>query len=269
MSEIKCPFCNSTQVSAAKKGFGLGKAAVGAFLVGGVGLLAGAIGKNKVIVTCLNCGKTWEAGDYKTDFDSPSLPTEAERRAKEAEYKAKIELAKNEIELQKINNELFEIQCMEKNKKDREEYLKNGKYLAATLAAFSEAFIKLNCAIKQYHFDKNALLVSFDEIIGKELSEAITHILELDKTSSCYVELKQTTVDIVSIDGFNGIAKLSERIVKIVPPIEENMHPKVLHFKCMKCGQTYDGDQSNVGQTIDCVSCGEKIELIAYDFLNK
>lgn len=52
----RCPRCGSTSLSASKKGFGFGKALAGAVLVGGVGLLAGGIGANKTVVTCLNCG---------------------------------------------------------------------------------------------------------------------------------------------------------------------------------------------------------------------
>ena len=44
--EIKCPKCGSTQVAAGKKGFGLGKAALGAVALGPVGLLGGMIGKS-------------------------------------------------------------------------------------------------------------------------------------------------------------------------------------------------------------------------------
>lgn len=59
---MKCAKCKSDQIVANKKGFGLGKAVVGGLLTGGVGLLAGCIGANKVKVTCLNCGHSWEAG---------------------------------------------------------------------------------------------------------------------------------------------------------------------------------------------------------------
>ena len=52
----KCPKCGSTSLSANRKGFGVGKAIVGTALLGGVGLLAGEIGSNKTIVTCINCG---------------------------------------------------------------------------------------------------------------------------------------------------------------------------------------------------------------------
>jgi DNA-directed RNA polymerase subunit RPC12/RpoP len=60
--DVRCPKCGSTSLTANKKGFGVGKALVGAALTGGVGLLAGGIGKNKVEVTCLKCGKKFKAG---------------------------------------------------------------------------------------------------------------------------------------------------------------------------------------------------------------
>ncbi|MGX8699800.1 hypothetical protein [Caproiciproducens sp.] len=51
-----CPKCGSTSLTAAKKGFGVGKAIAGAVVTGGVGLLAGFIGSGKVELICLNCG---------------------------------------------------------------------------------------------------------------------------------------------------------------------------------------------------------------------
>ena len=60
--QIKCPYCGSTQLTANKKGFGLGKAAVGGLLTGGIGLLGGFIGSGKVKITCLKCGNSWKAG---------------------------------------------------------------------------------------------------------------------------------------------------------------------------------------------------------------
>lgn len=62
-SRLCCPKCQSQQISANKKGFGLGKAAVGGFLLGIPGLLGGLIGSNKVLVTCLRCGHHWKAGE--------------------------------------------------------------------------------------------------------------------------------------------------------------------------------------------------------------
>lgn len=60
--EVHCPKCKSTQITANKKGFGIGKAVAGAALTGGVGLLAGFIGSGKVKVTCLNCGFEFSPG---------------------------------------------------------------------------------------------------------------------------------------------------------------------------------------------------------------
>lgn len=61
-TEIKCPKCRSNQLTANKKGFGLGKAAVGGLLLGPVGLLGGLVGGGKVKITCLKCGHGWKAG---------------------------------------------------------------------------------------------------------------------------------------------------------------------------------------------------------------
>lgn len=59
---LKCPKCGSTNLSANKKGFGVGKAVVGATVAGPLGLIAGNIGAKKVRVTCLNCGHQFWAG---------------------------------------------------------------------------------------------------------------------------------------------------------------------------------------------------------------
>jgi len=72
--KLYCPHCGSTQLTANKKGFGVGKAAAGAILTGGVGLLAGFIGSGKVKVTCLKCGKTMDAGSLCTSPPPPSPP---------------------------------------------------------------------------------------------------------------------------------------------------------------------------------------------------
>jgi len=60
--KIKCPKCDSEQISSDQKGFGVGKALGGAVLFGGVGLLGGLIGSKKVMLACLKCGNRWEAG---------------------------------------------------------------------------------------------------------------------------------------------------------------------------------------------------------------
>ena len=55
-----CPKCGSSSISAARKGFGFWKAAVGVWAFGAPGAVAGAIGSKKVEVTCLNCGHRWK-----------------------------------------------------------------------------------------------------------------------------------------------------------------------------------------------------------------
>lgn len=47
--QIHCPDCGSIQISANKKGFSL---------------FTGLFGSQNVKITCLKCGKRWDAGDY-------------------------------------------------------------------------------------------------------------------------------------------------------------------------------------------------------------
>jgi hypothetical protein len=62
-NEIKCPKCGSTQLTTDKKGFSGKQAIGGAILTGGIGVLAGTIGSNKVIITCLACGNQFKPGE--------------------------------------------------------------------------------------------------------------------------------------------------------------------------------------------------------------
>jgi hypothetical protein len=57
-----CPYCGSTSLAANKKGYGMGKGALGFSVIGPLGLAAGSIGRQKVLVTCLNCGKRFKPG---------------------------------------------------------------------------------------------------------------------------------------------------------------------------------------------------------------
>lgn len=66
-NKIKCPKCGSDQLHAEKKGFSAGKAAAGAVLTGGIGILAGGIGSGKIKITCLKCGHSFKPG---ADMDS-------------------------------------------------------------------------------------------------------------------------------------------------------------------------------------------------------
>lgn len=60
---VQCPKCYSTQLTANQKGFSAGKAIGGAFLTGGVGLLAGFHGSKDVMITCMACGHEFKAGE--------------------------------------------------------------------------------------------------------------------------------------------------------------------------------------------------------------
>lgn len=60
-----CPKCGSASLTANKKGFGVGKAVVGAWAVGGLGLMAGNINSKKITITCLNCGYQFKPGAKK------------------------------------------------------------------------------------------------------------------------------------------------------------------------------------------------------------
>ena len=62
---IRCPRCGSTQLTANKKGFSLLKGALGVATIGGYGVVAAGHGKNKVLITCLNCGKQFKPGKGK------------------------------------------------------------------------------------------------------------------------------------------------------------------------------------------------------------
>ena len=57
---IKCPMCGEMvrwfKIDTTKKGFSVGKAAVGGILLGPVGLLGGALGKKKEYYVCRKCG---------------------------------------------------------------------------------------------------------------------------------------------------------------------------------------------------------------------
>ena len=78
-SMVKCPRCGSTSISSNKKGYGVVKGGLGAvtaiglapftggasLAVGAIGAGAGNIGRNKIICTCMNCGKKFKAGKVR------------------------------------------------------------------------------------------------------------------------------------------------------------------------------------------------------------
>ena len=60
-SSTRCPRCASTNVTAQRKGFGLGKAVAGGVLLGPIGLLGGFVGSAGIRLTCLSCGHSWSS----------------------------------------------------------------------------------------------------------------------------------------------------------------------------------------------------------------
>ena len=60
---LACPKCGSQQIHVDKRGFKLGRAVGVGILTGGIGgVVAGAVGRNKIMITCLHCGHQWKAG---------------------------------------------------------------------------------------------------------------------------------------------------------------------------------------------------------------
>ena len=53
---LLCPHCGSGDFDIVKEGFTAGKAAVGGFLLGPLGVLAGASGSNNIQRICRRCG---------------------------------------------------------------------------------------------------------------------------------------------------------------------------------------------------------------------
>jgi hypothetical protein len=66
-NKIQCPKCKSINIIGGKKGFSGKQAVGGAILTGGIGILAGTIGSNKVELSCLSCGNKFKPGK---DFES-------------------------------------------------------------------------------------------------------------------------------------------------------------------------------------------------------
>ncbi|MFZ5968011.1 MAG: TerD family protein [Bacillota bacterium] len=62
-SDLQCPRCRSTRVTAGKKGFGVGKAIVGGLLLGPIGLLGGFLGSKNLEFLCLDCSQRWNAAN--------------------------------------------------------------------------------------------------------------------------------------------------------------------------------------------------------------
>ena len=76
---MSCPTCHSTQVTAGKKGFGIGKALLGGVMLGPVGILAGFIGSKNMEFVCLSCKTRWNAASNTNTADWLKKQTESAR----------------------------------------------------------------------------------------------------------------------------------------------------------------------------------------------
>lgn len=75
---VNCPRCKSTQVAADNQGFGIGKAAAGAVILGPLGLAAGALGSKNLRLVCLKCAHRWDPANLGI-IDSINVAAEATR----------------------------------------------------------------------------------------------------------------------------------------------------------------------------------------------
>lgn len=55
-----CPQCHSYNITINKRGFSLVRGIVLGLFTGGIGLLAGFFGMNKLVGKCLDCGYKWD-----------------------------------------------------------------------------------------------------------------------------------------------------------------------------------------------------------------
>ena len=81
--KLKCPKCKSEQLTTTKKGFSGAQAIGGAILTGGIGILAGTIGSNKIRISCLACGHQFKPGE---DLENARIKKKQERIKIEKEH---------------------------------------------------------------------------------------------------------------------------------------------------------------------------------------
>ena len=92
---IKCPVCGSEHVYASKRGFNYRRAFWTAAITDDKGLsfLSGALGKNKIVITCPRCGHQFSSRDLssiryiESDAEVEKLPA-VEEADQEADYES-------------------------------------------------------------------------------------------------------------------------------------------------------------------------------------
>ena len=103
--KLRCPTCNSTELTAQKKGFSGGKALGGAILTGGIGLLAGTIGSKKINITCMHCGYKFKPGNDKAAVEKKSKEQQRKQRKEKEKLDVIIKEKKNQEKKEKLIRE--------------------------------------------------------------------------------------------------------------------------------------------------------------------
>lgn len=80
MNNIRCPKCSSNNVVSGRKGFGFGRATIGALLLGPIGFMAGGIGSKTILMQCMDCSHTWnQANEIRRAKEDEKLRIREER----------------------------------------------------------------------------------------------------------------------------------------------------------------------------------------------
>ena len=88
-SPLMCPNCESTFLSANKKGFNGTKAGLGMLVAGPLGLTIGMKGMNDIEITCLQCGNTFKPGEGATSKEEIQQKRQVILDRKESEKTSK------------------------------------------------------------------------------------------------------------------------------------------------------------------------------------
>ena len=175
MSKLLCPNCKSENLSANKKGFSGKKAFAGALLFGGIGILAGTIGSNKIIITCLNCGNEFGIGEGYEDI------------------KVKNDFSNNNESLQvTLNNKLHNIEFTDFCK----EYPNVKISMQKTGGIFHDRFIVLDYGISKYTPVIATLLKNPTLILPQQRGVNV-----LRKKTKCYIYTRVSTA--IQVDGYS------------------------------------------------------------------
>lgn len=134
-----CPKCGSIQLHSDKKGYSLKKGAIGWFVTGGVGLLGGLIGSNKIVITCLSCGHSFKPGEGRV------LEGQTQYNNTEVQNQYSTEGINKEVETIKENQKPKELSQSIKNKN-----IKRKKVICSECNSINELHFKFCrvCGVK-------------------------------------------------------------------------------------------------------------------------